>query len=127
MSADREWLDSLKAGDVVGVSVSRHDPYLATVTRRTKSAIFANTSGRADYEYRFRAINGRLVGQDSWSFTYLCPTNDRRFVSDMAQARVIRKAYEFGKWVHALRDEATLDQIADLKALAESLAPKVTP
>lgn len=66
-----EWLSSLKAGDMVAVHRrygSGHD--LATVERVTETQIVTRSHSK------YRRKDGRSVGSDSWSATYLSPVTD---------------------------------------------------
>jgi hypothetical protein len=80
--ADKEWLEQLKSGDEVYVSVRIGTPQKGEVTRLTKAQIFVTTRklfcGNAN-ESAFHKKSGYSVGGGIWhSTTLLRPTDELR-------------------------------------------------
>lgn len=85
---DREWLESLKPGDVVAVEYSHGSNGrtfgLRKVGRVTATQVVTNNGDR------FRKVTGRLVGQDGYYFTTLVPPTDEIRLSILRERLVVR-------------------------------------
>lgn len=79
MMTEREWLDSLTAGDAVAIQ-TRYGPEIREVARVTPTQIIV---GRT--QERFRKSNGSPVGGDTWSYRYLVP------VTPAVQAEILAR------------------------------------
>lgn len=118
MSDDREWLDGLKAGDLVHVSrgYSRDAGSIRKVHRRTPTQIILLYRGAQEYEVKFRAKDGRAVAGDAWSRDYLSPpTQEKR--DAVERERLANKARHFNFSAlpldHLRRIVAILDEPKD--------------
>jgi hypothetical protein len=72
----KEWLQTLNVGDDVKVNYGNNsllDPFLAKVTRVTKTYIYVKGDG--DYCNFFSRKTGEIRYLDKYTFVYLSPTS----------------------------------------------------
>ncbi len=107
--SEREWLESLKAGDVV--VLDGYGQSLARIERTTATMIVVGDS-------KYQRRTGRRISDDRWHSTYLREATPERRLKIKRESKVemLKRTY----W-HALPDEV-LFEVADRVEQAVELA-----
>ena len=119
-------LSNVKPGDRLFYDGHFGDVGIVTVHRVTDTQIIIRKKKSTSdefYEMRFRKLNGRLVGSDTWGASYLSPLTpekENRFYMAIAK----QKAQQIIKEINLPNDLESIKQIVSLLEQIKKLSAK---